>query len=77
VVTGIISVDSFDASVLFDSGTSFSFVSEGFVVRASLSMQKISQPVLVSSVEVLYQVVLFALVVLLFLLMRSLLLIWW
>ena len=49
VVTGIISVDSFDASVLFDSGTSFSFVSEGFVVRASLSMQKISQPVLVSS----------------------------
>ena len=49
VVTGIISVDSFDASVLFDSGASFSFVSEGFVVRASLSMQKISQPVLVSS----------------------------
>jgi hypothetical protein len=49
VVTGIISVDSFDASVPFDSGASFSFVSEGFVVRASLSMQKISQPVLVSS----------------------------
>jgi len=49
VVTGIISVDSFDACVLFDSGASFSFVSEGFVVRANLSIQKISQPILVSS----------------------------
>ena len=49
VVTGIISVDSFDAHALFDSGASFSFVSEGFVVRASLSMQKISQSIVVSS----------------------------
>jgi hypothetical protein len=49
VVTGTISVDSFDAHALFDSGASFSFVSEGFVVRARLSVQKISQAVVVSS----------------------------
>jgi hypothetical protein len=36
VVIGTISVDSFDAYALFDSGASFSFVSEGFVARASL-----------------------------------------
>ena len=39
VVTGSIFVDSFDAFVLFDSGASFSFVSEGFVVRSGISVQ--------------------------------------
>jgi len=48
VVTGTILVDSVDAHALFDSGASFSFVSEGFVVRTRLSMQKISHPVVVS-----------------------------
>jgi hypothetical protein len=39
VVTGTISVDSFDAYVLFDSGASFSFVSEGFVGCTGISVQ--------------------------------------
>ena len=39
VVTGIISIDSFDTYVLFDSRASFSFVSEGFVVRTGISVQ--------------------------------------
>jgi hypothetical protein len=38
VVTGTISVDSFVAHALFDSGTSYSFVSEIFVSRAGLSV---------------------------------------
>jgi hypothetical protein len=38
VVIGTISVDSFDAYVLFDSGASFSFVSEGFVGRTGISV---------------------------------------
>jgi len=41
IVTGTISVDSFDAYALFDSGASFSFVSESFVARAGLSVLKI------------------------------------
>jgi hypothetical protein len=49
VVTGTISVDSFDAYVLFDSGASFSFVSEGFVGRTGISVQQIGQVVTVSS----------------------------
>jgi hypothetical protein len=49
VVIGTISVDSFDAYALFDSGASFSFVSEGFVARASLSVQKIGQSIVVNS----------------------------
>ena len=36
VVIGIISVDSIDAHALFDSGASLSFVSLGFIGRASL-----------------------------------------
>jgi hypothetical protein len=36
VVTGTISVDSFDAYNLFDSGASFSFISDAFVARACL-----------------------------------------
>ena len=42
VITGTISVDSFDAHALFDFGASFSFVSEGFVVHVGLSEKKIS-----------------------------------
>jgi hypothetical protein len=38
VVTGTILVDSFAAHALFDSGASYSFVSEDFVSRASLSV---------------------------------------
>jgi hypothetical protein len=38
VVTGTISVDSFDAFILFDSGASFSFVSKAFVERTSISI---------------------------------------
>jgi hypothetical protein len=38
VVTGIISIDSFDAFILFDSGASFSFVSKAFVDRMSISI---------------------------------------
>ena len=51
VVTGTILVDSFDAYALFDSGASFLFVSEGFVARAGLSMQKIGQSIVVSSAK--------------------------
>jgi hypothetical protein len=42
VVARTISVDSFDAHTLFDSGASFSFVSDAFVARARLFWQKIS-----------------------------------
>jgi hypothetical protein len=38
MVTGTISVDSFVAHALFDSGASYSFVSENFVSRAGLSV---------------------------------------
>jgi hypothetical protein len=51
VVTGTISVDSFDAYTLFDSGASFSFVSDAFVARACLFRQKISQPIVVNSAK--------------------------
>jgi hypothetical protein len=49
VVTGTISVDSFVAHALFDSGASYSFVSENFVSRAGLSVQRLGHPILVSS----------------------------
>ena len=49
VVTGTLLVDSFDALVLFDSGATYSFVSMVFARKANLSMQLISQSVLVSS----------------------------
>jgi hypothetical protein len=51
VVTGTISIDSFDAYVLFDSGASFSFVSKGFVVRTGICIQQISQAVTVNSAK--------------------------
>jgi hypothetical protein len=39
IVTGTVSIDSFDAFILFDSGTSFSFVSKAFVDRMGISIQ--------------------------------------
>jgi hypothetical protein len=51
VVIGTISVDSFDAYTLFDSGASFSFVSNAFVAHACLFRQKISQPIVVNSTK--------------------------
>lgn len=51
VMTGTISVDEFLAHALFDSGASFSFVSEVFVGRAGLLVQSISQAVVVSSAK--------------------------
>jgi hypothetical protein len=39
VVTCTVSVDSFDAFILFDSGTSFSFVLKAFVEHTSISIQ--------------------------------------
>ncbi|MCL1415204.1 retropepsin-like domain-containing protein, partial [Escherichia coli] len=43
-----VSVDSFVAHALFDSGASYSFVSEDFVSRAGLSVQRLGHPILVS-----------------------------
>jgi hypothetical protein len=51
VVTGTISVDSFDAYTLFDSGASFSFVLDAFIACARLFRQKISQPIVVNSAK--------------------------
>ena len=51
VVTGTISVDSFDAYVLFDSRASFSFVSKGFVDRTGISIQRISQAITINSAK--------------------------
>jgi hypothetical protein len=49
MVTGTISVDSFVAHALFDSGASYLFVSENFVSRAGLSVQRLGHPIMVSS----------------------------
>jgi hypothetical protein len=49
MVTGTVSVDSFVAHALFDSGASYSFVSVNFVSRASLSVQRMGHPIVVSS----------------------------
>ena len=51
VVTGTVSVDSFDAHALFDSGASFLFVSENFVSCAGLSVQSMGHPIVVSSAK--------------------------
>jgi hypothetical protein len=48
-VTGTISVDSFVAHALFNSGASYSFVSEDFVSRAGLSVPRLDHPLFVSS----------------------------
>jgi hypothetical protein len=39
VVTGTISIDSFDAFILFDSSASFSFISKAFVDCMGISIQ--------------------------------------
>jgi hypothetical protein len=39
VVTGTVSIDSFDAFILFDSSASFSFISKAFVDRMGISIQ--------------------------------------
>jgi hypothetical protein len=51
VVTGTVSIDSFDAFILFDSGASFSFVSKAFVNRMGISIQHIGQPITVNSAK--------------------------
>jgi hypothetical protein len=51
VVTGTISIDSFDAHTLFDFGAIFSFVLDAFVSRACLFMQKINQSTVVNSAK--------------------------
>jgi hypothetical protein len=51
VVTGTISIDSFDAFILFDSGASFSFVLKAFVDRMGISIQQIGQPITVNSAK--------------------------
>jgi hypothetical protein len=51
VVIGTVSIDSFDAFILFDSGASFSFVSKAFVDRTGISIQKIGQPIIVNSAK--------------------------
>jgi hypothetical protein len=48
VVTGTVSIDSFDAFILFDSGTSFSFISKAFVDRMGISIQLIRQSIVVN-----------------------------
>jgi hypothetical protein len=77
VVTGTISVDSFDAHTLFDSGASFSFVSDAFVARARLLGQRSVNLLWSILPKVLYLVLWFARVALSSLLMRPLLLILW
>jgi predicted aspartyl protease len=51
MVIGTISVDLFVAHALFDSGSSYSFVSENFVLRAGHSVQRLGHPIMVSSVN--------------------------
>jgi hypothetical protein len=48
-VTGTVSIDSFDAFILYDSGASFSFVSKAFVDHMGISIQQIGQPITVNS----------------------------
>jgi predicted aspartyl protease len=52
MVTGTISVNSFVAHALFDFGASYSFVSENFVSRAGLSVQRLGHPIMISSANV-------------------------
>jgi predicted aspartyl protease len=49
VVIGTISVDSFVAHALFDSGASYLFVLEDLVSQAGLSVQMSGHPILVGS----------------------------
>jgi hypothetical protein len=49
MVIGTVSVDSFVAHALFDSSASYSFVSEDFVSRVGLSVQRMGHSIVVSS----------------------------
>jgi hypothetical protein len=51
VVTGTVSIDSFDAFILLDYGASFSFISKAFVDRMGISIQQIEQPIIVNSAK--------------------------
>jgi hypothetical protein len=53
VVTDTILVDSFDAHTLFESGASFSFVSDAIIAHGHLFRQKISQSIVINSTKVL------------------------
>jgi hypothetical protein len=48
VVTGTVSINYFDAFTLFDSGTSFSFVSKAFVERTGISIQQVGQSITIN-----------------------------
>jgi hypothetical protein len=47
-VTGTISIDLFDAFILFDSGTSCSFISNDFMGHIGISVQYIGQSIIVN-----------------------------
>jgi hypothetical protein len=51
VVTGTVSIDSFNAFILFDSSATFSFVSKSFVDHMGISIQQIGQPITVNSAK--------------------------
>jgi hypothetical protein len=51
VVSGTVSIDSFDAFILLDSGASFSFISKAFVDCMGISIQQIGQPITVNSAK--------------------------
>jgi hypothetical protein len=51
VVAGTVSIDSFDAFILFDSSASFSFVSKAFVDRMGISIQQIGHLITVNSAK--------------------------
>jgi hypothetical protein len=51
VVTCTVSIDSFDAFILFDSNASFSFVSKAFVDHMGISIQQIGQTITVNSAK--------------------------
>jgi hypothetical protein len=76
MVAGTISVDSFVAHALFDSSASYSFVSEDFVSRASLSVQRLGHGVWLVLLMAPLVVVQFVRGVPSFLLMRSFRPIW-
>jgi hypothetical protein len=45
VVIGTVSIDSFDAFILFDSGASFSFILKAFVDHMGISILQVGQPI--------------------------------
>jgi hypothetical protein len=77
VVTDTILVDSFDAHTLFESGASFSFVSDAIIAHGHLFRQKISQSIVINSTKVLISSTLVCLDCSIFLADETLLLILW